>query len=53
VVKKHKTMRIEQIKLKDYELKFPLTYTKTGIRNSKEFERSYILLALYKGKKHS
>jgi putative transposase len=46
-------MRAEQIRLKDDELRFLLTYTKTGNRNSKEFERSYILLALHKGKKHS
>src|SRR4030042_1936584 len=51
--KKPQTMRTEQIKLKDDELKFLLTYTKTGNRNSKEFERSYILLALHKGRKHS
>ena len=46
-------MRTDQIKLKDKELKFLLMNTKTGNRNSKEFERSYILLALHKGKKYS
>jgi len=46
-------MRSEGIKLKDDEVKFLLTYTKTGNRNSKEIERSYVLLALHKGKKYS
>lgn len=49
----HKIMRTEQIKLKNAELKFLLTHTKSGNRNSKEFERSYILLALHKGKKYT
>lgn len=46
-------MRTEQLKLKDGELEFLLTFTKTGNRNCKEYERAYILLALDKGKKHS
>jgi putative transposase len=46
-------MRVESIKLKKDELKFLSAFVKAGIRNSKEFERAYILLALHKGKKHS
>lgn len=39
-----------QLKSKDRE--FLVNLTKTGNRNSREFERAYILLALDKGKKH-
>ena len=39
------------LKLKDRE--FLTNLTKTGNRNSREFERAYILLALDKGKKHN
>ena len=39
-----------RLKLKDRE--FLANLTKTGNRNSREFERAYILLALDKGKKH-
>jgi len=39
------------LKLKDRE--FLTNLTKTGNRNSREFERAYILLALDKGKKQS
>ena len=38
------------LKTKDRE--FLLELTKSGKRNSREFERAYILLALDKGKKH-
>src|ERR1035437_940876 len=46
-------MRTKQFKLilKDFE--FLTNLTKTGKRNSKEFERAYILLALDKGKKYN
>lgn len=40
-----------KLKLKDRE--FLTNLTKTGNRNSREFERAYILLALDKGKKHN
>ena len=39
-----------KLKVKDHE--FLTNLTKTGSRNSREFERAYILLALDKGKKH-
>ena len=39
-----------KLKVKDRE--FLTNLTKTGSRNSREFERAYILLALDKGKKH-
>lgn len=39
-----------KLKAKDHE--FLINLTKTGSRNSREFERAYILLALDKGKKH-
>ena len=45
-------MRTKQFKLKLKDLEFLTNLTKTGKRNSKEFERAYILLALDKGKKH-
>jgi putative transposase len=40
-----------KLKLRDRE--FLSNLTKTGNRNSREFERAYILLALDKGKKHN
>jgi putative transposase len=40
-----------KLKLRDRE--FLTDLTKTGNRNSREFERAYILLALDKGKKHN
>ena len=39
-------------KLKTKDREFLTNLTKTGNRNSREFERAYILLALDKGKKH-
>ena len=39
-------------KLKPKDREFLINLTKTGNRNSREFERAYILLALDKGKKH-
>ena len=39
-------------KLKPMDREFLINLTKTGNRNSREFERAYILLALDKGKKH-
>ena len=45
-------MRTKQFKLKLKDQKFLTNLTKTGKRNSKEFARAYILLALDKGKKH-
>lgn len=45
-------MRTKKIKLKPKDKEYLLQFTKTGLRNSKEFERAYILLALDKGKKH-
>lgn len=39
-------------KLKSKDREFLANLTKTGSRNSREFERAYILLALDKGKKH-
>lgn len=45
-------MRTEKFKLRNKDKKFLLKLTKTGKRNSKEFERAYILLALDKGKSH-
>ena len=41
------------LKLKPKERKFLSNLTKTGNRNSREFERAYVLLALDKGKKHA
>ena len=46
-------MKTAQCKLNGDDLKFLLAFTKTGNRNSKEFERAYILLALHKEKKQS
>lgn len=46
-------MKTAQFKLNGDDLKFLLAYTKAGNRNSKGFERAYILLALHKGKKQS
>jgi len=40
------------LKLKPKERELLINLTKTGNRNSREFERAYILLALDKGKKH-
>ena len=40
------------LKLKPKDREFLVNLTKTGNRNSREFERAYILLALDKGKKH-
>jgi len=45
-------MRTKQFKLHTKDREFLESLTKTGKRNSKEFERAYILLALDKGKKH-
>jgi len=45
-------MKTKQFKLKSKDREFLTNLTKTGKRNSKEFERAYILLALDKGKKH-
>lgn len=45
-------MRAKKITLKKKEREFLITLTKKGKRNSKEYERAYILLALDKGKKH-
>src|ERR1035437_8462269 len=45
-------MRTKQFKLHNKDREFLESLTKTGKRNSKEFERAYILLALDKGKKH-
>ena len=41
-----------RFKLKQKDREFLTNLTKTGSRNSREFERAYILLALDKGKKH-
>lgn len=38
--------------LKSKDRGFLINLTKTGNRNSREFERAYVLLALDKGKKH-
>ena len=38
--------------LKSKDREFLVNLTKSGNRNSREFERAYILLALDKGKKH-
>lgn len=46
-------MRTKQFKLKPKDFEFLTNLTKTGKRNSKEFERAYILLALDKGKKYN
>ena len=40
------------LKLKPKDREYLINLTKTGNRNSREFERAYILLALDKGKKH-
>lgn len=40
------------VKLKSKDREFLVNLTKTGTRNSREFERAYVLLALDKGKKH-
>lgn len=45
-------MRTKQFQLKSKDREFLTNLTKTGNRNSKEFERAYILLALDKGKKN-
>ncbi len=45
-------MRTAAFKLKLKDREFLINLTKTGNRNSREFERAYILLALDKGKKH-
>jgi putative transposase len=51
-IKNHKIMRTKQFKLQNKDREFLENLTKTGKRNSKEFERAYILLALDKGKRH-
>ena len=38
--------------LKPKDREYLINLTKTGNRNSREFERAYVLLALDKGKKH-
>jgi len=48
----HKGMRTAPFKLKAKDRKYLINLTKTGNRNSREFERAYVLLALDKGKKH-
>jgi len=45
-------MRVPQLKLRTKDKSFLTNFTKTGKRNSREFERAYILLALDKGKTH-
>jgi len=45
-------MRTTAFKLKVKDREFLINLTKTGNRNSREFERAYILLALGKGKRH-
>jgi len=45
-------MAKEIFKLKSKDREFLINLTKTGSRNSREFERAYVLLALDKGKKH-
>lgn len=45
-------MRTTAFKLKVKDRVFLINLTKTGNRNSREFERAYILLALDKGKRH-
>lgn len=45
-------MNNKTFKLKAKDREFLTNLTKTGSRNSREFERAYILLALDKGKKH-
>lgn len=45
-------MRTTGFNLKVKDREFLINLTKTGSRNSREFERAYILLALDKGKKH-
>ena len=45
-------MRTAGFKLKVKDREFLINLTKTGNRNSREFERAYILLALDKGKRH-
>lgn len=45
-------MKSNRFKLKIKDREFLINLTKTGIRNSKEFERAYILLALDKNKRH-
>jgi transposase len=45
-------MRTKGFKLKPKDREFLVNLTKTGSRNSREFERAYILLALDKGKTH-
>lgn len=45
-------MRTTAFKLKVKDREFLINLTKTGNRNSREFERAYILLALDKGKRH-
>lgn len=45
-------MATEIFKLTSKDREFLINLTKTGSRNSREFERAYVLLALDKGKKH-
>ncbi len=49
----HKAMNRKTFKLKLKDREFLANLTKTGNRNSREFERAYILLALDKGKKQN
>ena len=46
------TMNKPAFRLKPKDREFLVNLTKTGNRNSREFERAYVLLALDKGKKH-
>jgi len=45
-------MRTAAFKLTEKDRELLINLTKTGSRNSREFERAYILLALDKGKRH-
>jgi putative transposase len=45
-------MRTKKFELKEQDKIYLTNLTKKGKRNSKEFERAYILLALAKGKSH-
>lgn len=45
-------MNKQAFRLKPKDREFLVKLTKTGNRNSREFERAYVLLALDKGKKH-
>ncbi|MEI6577789.1 MAG: helix-turn-helix domain-containing protein [Bacteroidota bacterium] len=45
-------MKNVSFKLKPKDREFLINLTKTGHRNSREFERAYVLLAIDKGKKN-